>query len=374
LLLLGVILACAVGLLPAGAGGGNRQPPTNITRLPDYEVAPNVVADPEGNLHLVYQGGPSGRWHARYMFKPAGGNWSAFTDLGGVNIARPRIAWSPTDGSLHVVWHDQNEIYYRRGESSDGPWGPIQRVSAADGRRSLEAAVACDTWGTVHVVWHDEAAGPSSWDIHYRRFEAGEWQPIERISPSPDQDVFPAIAVGLDDQVHVVWCNYQGTRAVFHRLRTADGTWSGVSRLDNTNARSLNPHVAVLGWSDIVLVVWHDDTPGNWDIAFSFRAGDTWYGPTYLAHPGVTDAFPQIACNQNDFTFAIVWTDYNNLFIQQYTGGADFDPRQTIIPNYGCKESTIAVDPVTGMIHAIAQARRNGVTVNNSWDLIWACE
>src|SRR5262249_30533205 len=158
---------------------------------------------------------------------------------------------------LHVVFHDRNEVFYRRGESENGPWGPLQQISASPGRRSLEAAVACDSLGNVHVVWHDEEAGPSSWDIHYRRFENGAWQPIERISPSPDQDVYPAIAVGLDDQVHVVWCNYQGARAVYHRSRTADGAWSAVSRVDNTNARSLNPHVAVLGASDYVLVVWH---------------------------------------------------------------------------------------------------------------------
>src|SRR5262249_17417851 len=119
---------------------------------------------------------------------------------------------------------------------------------------------------------------------------------------------------------------------------------------------------------------WHDDTPGEWDIAFAFRAGGAWYGPAYLGNAGVTDAFPQVACNPWDYTFAVVWTDYNNLHIQRYQGGATFEPRRTIIPNYGCKESTVVVDPATGTVHAVAQAKKNGVTSNNSWDLIWVAE
>ncbi len=264
-------------------------------------------------------------------------------------------------------------IFYRWGASPDGPWAPAQQISTNPGRRSLEAAVACDSEGRVHVVWHDEAAGPSSWDIHYRRYENGQWQPEQRVSDRGDQDVFPTLAVGLDDQIHVTWCNYQ-TTAVYHRARTAQGVWSPTTRLDVGGARSLKPHVAVLGASDYLMVVWHDDAPGNWDIAFAYRAGGFWYGPYFFNQPGVTDAFAQVAWDPNTGHLAIIWMDYNNLYLCRYRGGDGFEPQRVLIPNYGCKDNALAIDPTTGMVHAVAQARKNGVTNNNSWDLLWACD
>src|SRR4051812_21787716 len=64
----------------------------NITNLPDYEVAPDVVADASGGLHATYQGGPLGAWKTMYMYKPAGGAWTTPINVGGTDIQDPHIA------------------------------------------------------------------------------------------------------------------------------------------------------------------------------------------------------------------------------------------------------------------------------------------
>ena len=109
--------------------------------------------------------------------------------------------------------------------------------------------------------------------------------------------------------VYVVWYdNTPGNFDIFFAFSTDNGlTFSTPDNLSENTGVSFVPQISSQGSN--VYVVWHDNTPGNFDIFFAFSTdnGLTFSTPDNLSENSGTSAAPQITSEGNNVY--VVWND-----------------------------------------------------------------
>ena len=186
-----------------------------------------------------------------------------------------------SNNTVHLAWSDNtpgnSEIFYRRSVNGGQSWGPVKRLTRTTGH-SGSPAIAVDSSNAVHLAWRET---PGNAQIFYRRSKDGgaTWGSIRNISQSPAHSWDPKMAVDSNDGIHVVWedCT-PGNFEIFHRCSKDGGaTWSANKRLTRTPGSSSVPAIAIDS-SNVIHVVWHDQTPGNFEIfhTCSKDGGATW--------------------------------------------------------------------------------------------------
>jgi uncharacterized repeat protein (TIGR01451 family) len=249
---------------------------------------------------VEHTGGYAAQLGSRQLAPP----WNLSNHRGGF----PQIV---TDGSgiVHVVWTYEagdDEIYYIR-RASDGTWSSPQNLSHNTGD-SADPQLAVDKGGVVHVVWVDNT--PGTYNIYYaRRGNDGIWSNPLNISSSSMGAFLPQVAVDGNETVHVVWQDHTPDSAdIYYSRRTNDGTWSIPLNISNTTGQSEEAQLAV-DESDGVHVVWHDDTPGNRDIYYAYRADSgTWSAPRNVSSNPTESYPPRLAIDGNGVVH-VVWFD-----------------------------------------------------------------
>jgi hypothetical protein len=274
-------------------------------------VCPTIATGSDGNVHAVWQDDTDGPWgndiEIMYAKWTATGGWSNATCVsdgwGGVNwnsgdSLNPTIALG-LDGTVHVAWSD----------STVSPWGSDSDIlytnwTAASGWSN--ASLVSDTWnggywnngfsicptiavgsdGTVHLAWWDDTDG--SWGIDTEIFYAkwiasGGWSLVTCVSDgwggaywNTGTSERPAIAVGVDGTVHLVWQDntlfqlWGSDPEILHATWTAMGGWSNATCVSDgwggvywNKHNSFDPAIAV-GLDGSIHSVWYDDTNGPW--------------------------------------------------------------------------------------------------------------
>ena len=170
---------------------------------------------------------------------------------------------------VYMVWRDTTpgnfEILYRRSVDGGVTFGSTINLSNNAGQ-SLSPVVAA-SGNNVYVVWYDNTPGNS--EILYKRSTNGGATFGGNISLSNNagSSLVPAIAAS-GNSVFVVWHdNTLGNPDILYRESTDGGvTFGSTINLSNNAGQSLSPVVAASG--NNVYVVWHDDTPGNFEILY----------------------------------------------------------------------------------------------------------
>ncbi|MHC4299628.1 MAG: InlB B-repeat-containing protein, partial [Planctomycetota bacterium] len=185
-------------------------------------------------------------------------------------------------------------------------FGQNKQVDSGLRLDSDEAATVCDSRGNIWVVWH---AGRriGRRDIYVGKLAAGAdvFETSVRLTSDKADQANPAIALGADDRLYVVWQDNRRGNWDIYGMTSADGTnWSVEQRIadsdDEQNYNQVNPAMVVDSSSagDRAYVVWQDDRAGNHDI--------------YLAKSGdgfVTNAVTQVTSNSADQTSPAVAVD-----------------------------------------------------------------
>lgn len=212
----------------SGDGGNTWTPPVNISATRAGSAKPQIIVDRNDNLHVVWESGPTGgtlggvREPTNVMYSASydgGKTWT--TPLEFTSSALDAQAKNPAiaedgDGQLLVVWRGVPEevVYSQISRDSGKSWSapqPIPQVftSASVYGGGLDTySLASDSAGNVHlvlvgvadpaqpvlsvlhVVWNGQAwSGPTP-IVTYANGDVPEW---------------PRIAVGLGNQLHVVW-------------------------------------------------------------------------------------------------------------------------------------------------------------------------
>ncbi len=203
--------------------------PVNVSNTSGSAGIPGLAIDSSGGLHVVWYDDTPGNSDILYSTKPSGGSWSSSVNIsnnsGGSGI--PRIAIDGSSG-LHVVWFDDTpgnfDILYST-KPSGGSWSDPVNVSNNSGDSGYPG-IAMDGSGGLHVVWSDDT--PGNLDIFYStKPSGGSWSTSVNISDNLGNSKYPAIAIDSSGGLHVVWHdNTPGNYDIFYSTKPSGGSWS----------------------------------------------------------------------------------------------------------------------------------------------------
>ena len=206
---------------PATGGAWSEPRPINEAgaTFPEY---PDLSADGLGVVHVVWaERGTTDDTRFAYNLRHVqlqNGNASppaALTQHGKV-ARRPQILAMP-DGTLHLVWLDDRvgtqgqvfEVFYRRFLPGIG-WGREKRFTY-DGHHHGRPVIVPGPGNTLNLAWEDyRQASP---DIYYRQIrpETGWDREVTQLTGDSSSSEAPAL-VGLPDgRLVMIWSDAQGT-------------------------------------------------------------------------------------------------------------------------------------------------------------------
>jgi len=189
-----------------------------------------------------------------------------------------------------------------------GDWSAARRLTwnAGDSRFP---AMAIDSSDTLHVVWQDDT--PGNLEIYYRRStdSGATWSAVRRLTWTADDSRHPAMAIDSSDVIHVVWDDDTPAGMDIYYKNSQDGgdTWSASQRITWTPGFSFKPAIAIDS-SDAIHVVWFDYAAADPEIYYKNGqdGGDTWSASRRLTWTSGASFVPAIAAPGS---VHIVWED-----------------------------------------------------------------
>lgn len=171
-------------------------------------------------------------------------------------------------------------------EKTFSDWLPPVSLFETEGRAS-EAEVVVDPFGVVHVFWAYGAPGQeesgAAQAIYYARQQEGIWsEPVDvLVSPGDRVARMPSVIVDSMGYLHIVW---SGGNALYYSSAFAPeagfaGSWSTPEPLIS-GVSALEPAIAV-GHDDTLYVVWTQASAGLVFTA-SDDSGSTWTSPQVI--------------------------------------------------------------------------------------------
>jgi hypothetical protein len=232
--------------------------------------------------------------------------------------------------NVYVSWEDnasgEDDIMFKRSTNGGLLFGTTLTLSDTASGASNVVMAASGT--TIYAAWHDDDLGAG--DIYLKRSTTNATDFAEQLNLSSNAGYSQAPQVAVSgSNVYVVWYDLSGANSdiFFSRSTNYGASFGSTVNLSSNAAESGNPKLAVSGSN--VYVVWHDNTPGNYDTFFkrSTDAGATFGSTVNLStNPGSSN-YPQLAVLGSNVY--IVWEDHtpgnSDIFIATSTNnGASF--------------------------------------------------
>ena len=253
--------------------------------------------------------------------------------------------------NVYVVWtnHPQfpqdEEIFYMRSTDGGATFGSTIALSD-DEASSVNPSIAV-SGNNVHVVWDSVTPGPplpgQEIDVLYRRSADGgaTFGSVINLSNNAGNSFGSTIAVS-GNTVYVVWHDTTpGNFEIFYRMSTDGGaTFGSTINLSNNAEDSFDPTIAGIG--NNVYVAWHDNTLGNTEILYrrSTDGGATFGSTINLSNNVAISVLPSVAASGT--TVYVVWQDgrapeedYDILYRKSTDGGATFGSTINLSNNGG---------------------------------------
>lgn len=253
---------------------GNTWSPTQrLTWSSDDTRYPAASVDSSGNLYVLWREDVSGNNMEIYLKKTtnSGANWSAIQRLTW-NTGDSRSPHIATDSSnnIHIVWSDDSsgnyEIMYKKSTNGGANWSANQRLTWSSGL-SGNPFIGASSGNNLYIVWKDNVSGND--EIYFKKSanSGNTWSALQRLTWNSGDSGAPVLAVDSSNNIHLVWEDQTpGCCEVFYKLSTNAGTsWSGIQRLTWNSGWSEVPFVAVDS-TGYIQVLWHDNTPGGYEI------------------------------------------------------------------------------------------------------------
>lgn len=275
--------------------GLNRFTPiVNVSNQTGDDKFPSIGTDATNTLHLVWSNDS-----ILYSQKDLEGDWLNPETIG-VGF-KPKVAVG-SDGSVHIVWETEREIYYSV-KTNNGSWSTPFNLSNSANLISYDPDIALDSQNRPHIVWDEQVTSYS--DIYYvSQADNGTWLSPENISKTTIDSHFGKVKIDLNDTVHVIWPNADGsgvTTKMTYSYKTTSGVWSNPMPLFNDQFSYL-PKLAVspdnelrLVWSNLV------------DTFFSKQFNGSWLTPLNISNNSTTGLMTEL--DSNGGIDALVWMD-----------------------------------------------------------------
>jgi len=277
----------------------------------------DIALEPDGTVHAVWIDYESFQnFYVNHAEKSDGGGWltSTVTTEPGYQLD-PAIALD--ENYIYIVWQKRVDtgdfdIWYSHKPTTDGTWATPQSITETV-TSSFTPDVATDSHGNVHVVWQEQV---NEGQILYSRGSWNgslNWSPVITVSQSLTGCATPAIAMGSDDYVHVVWGQQisEDEQYVYYANFPYDNpslitapvkVFTEAVGVSTEAPTYLYPRVAIRGENEIH-VVWHgkgetDVTDQVW-YAVSEDKGNSWSTPIKISQDPARQALaPDIALDE----------------------------------------------------------------------------
>lgn len=215
--------------------GGVWNRPTDVLLAPGNEsaTAPEVAADKQGRLHLIFHGANNTLYYTSVDAKRAG---EAIAWTAPIAIA---TAWLNSgiavddQGIIHITYPgvDNQGVYYTRSIDGGRTWsdGVTIAVPHREDAAPDYAQIAIDSKGGIHVVWTEfqsPKSAPVLGSFYSHSFDEGmTWSPAVRMAFG----TYPQATIKRDigDGLHIIWNGVIGLGGRYYTRSTDRGmTWS----------------------------------------------------------------------------------------------------------------------------------------------------
>jgi hypothetical protein len=212
--------------------------------------------------------------------------------------------------NLHVVFQQKGksakypDIFYTHSLDHGATWSRAINISQTAGD-SQEPAIAVEKNGALDLVWSDNSSDLASPDIFFARStDMGEtWTKPQDISSSPGISAQPAIAVGPDDSIHIVWSDQiNANNRILYACSKDSGTkWTPAATIDQEDslkhtwvpAIAVDPEKVVhAAWSEL------DKKTGKTQVVYTRCINDEWSKPQNVSRTVDSAGRPALACSR----------------------------------------------------------------------------
>jgi hypothetical protein len=290
--------------------GGTTWTTKRLTWNNGHSYDPNIAIDSNNYIHVVWPDLTSGNYEICYKKSTDGGTSWATKRLtynsGGSDLP---VITADSNNHIHVVWRDYSlgyyEIYYKRSTDGGATWTTKRLTYTNDAQLP---AITADSNNNIYVVYRDFS--PGNGEIFYKKSTDGgtSWT-TKRLTYNSGNSWFPNVAVDTNNHVHVVWQDWTpGNAEIYWKMSTNGGaTWT-TKRLTYNSGGSVSPGIAVDS-DDHIHVAWNEYTPGNPEIYYkrSTNGGSTWTTKR-LAYNSGRSYLPTMVADPNN-NIHVVWHD-----------------------------------------------------------------
>lgn len=298
--LTGLLLIGHLSAQVPGQGTG----PLVAPSVPDDEMAPQLLAGPDGQVYRLWRRSTDLRIGGGGIFLALAAPseaWQKLLELlpgePGVTPLDPDVAFgSSKQVALAYQWrrHMPRTKEIRVARSDDGGKSWTQTPTGLEGSgKGFTPKLAWGRGQSLVLVWADERRVDRAWDVYARRSPDGgrTWdseQVLSRFPQTTREDLFvrPEVISDGQDRFWAVWLGLRNGRSSFYLSRSTDGgkTWADPVALSGQSESVFGQRLVRSG--DRLLLVWQDTRTGQ-DRIYAVSSGDggvTWTSPTRVDH------------------------------------------------------------------------------------------
>ena len=294
--------------------GGTWSAPTDLAAAARVDQ-PQLALDAAGNATAVWRSNEAGESVVQASTRPAGGSWGAPVDLStepaqdpSEATEVPRVAVDAS-GTATVVWAravatGRYVVQAATLEPGGAPSAPLDLSAPGESARTPEIVV--DPAGGAVAVWNRGASRSSGGVVQAAvRPAGGTWQASTDLSASGGMSFLPQVAMDASGRATAVWLRLDGSYVVESATRAAGGTWGTAERISAAGEDTSNPQVAAGPRGAVA--VWQRHDGSGWRVTSATRAANgTWQRSGDLSAADHDAWSPQVALAQNGRA-TVVW-------------------------------------------------------------------
>lgn len=299
--------------------------PRALSSTDFFSWFPDIVADPYGNLHVVWASGVVGFDSVYYTTSSDGFSWRTPNDI----FANPWVgtnsgATRPTllvdhNSNLNITFIDPNQAFYSRVPLWDASyalsWLPRETMSSLD-QTAYFSRMAIDSQNRLHYVYTQNmpsAACSNCYHVFYRQStdDGNTWSEPVDLMDTQIGAVKPQILVDRSDNIYLVWETGQGgglgqlsgpTTVTFAASYDAGKTWTIPTDFPVTADESAKNITIGIDRNNDLVVAWWSLPEDLIMYQTSSNKGRTWSDPTPI--PLVWGAAEVYKSNLDDYSMA----------------------------------------------------------------------
>ena len=204
---------------------------------------------------------------------------------------------------IYVVWQDDTpgnaDIFFSFSDNNGLSFSQPENISNNDDT-SISQQITTDK-DNVYIVWQDDTPGNAEIFYSFSDNHGLSFSQPENISNNDDTSISQQITTDKDN-VYIVWQDdTPGNFDIFFSFSDNNGlSFSQPENISNNDGLSVSPRI--VRDKDNVYVVWDDNTPGNFDIFFSFsdNNGLSFSQPENISNNDGDSGDPQIVTDKDN--------------------------------------------------------------------------